>query len=126
MRNPDRQLQVTFWLMIAIQTITALDVTPAKGPRKLPAPRAYVAAVILWAIFGVIADAGGERAAAALAWMTLLSGAIMGTMGKTLTDFLATVANLFAAPKPPPSSGGGGGGGGTAPGPTGPQRGRLA
>lgn len=124
MKNPNRSLQVTFWLMLAIQTITALDM-PGKGPRKMPAPKAYVAAVVLWGIFGVIADAGGERAAAAMAWVTLLSGAVMGTMGKTLTDFLATVAKLFAVPKPP-TTGSGGSGGGTAPGPTGPQQGRLA
>lgn len=123
MKNPNRQLQVTFWLMIAIQTITAIDM-PGKGARKLPAPKAYVAAIVLWSIFGVIADAGGERAAAAMAWVTLLSGAVLGTMGKTLTDFLDTVAKLFAVPKAPTT--GGGSGGGTAPGPTGPKHGRLA
>lgn len=102
--NPNRQLQASFWLMIATQTITAIDM-PGKGNRKLPAPRAYVAAIILWSIFGLIADAGGERAASAMAWVTLLSGMVMGTMGKTLTDFLHTVGVQFAVVKPPDSTG---------------------
>jgi len=80
--------------MIAIQTITAIDM-PGKGNRKMPAPRAYVAAIILWAIYGLAADAGAERGAAAAGWVTVLTGAIVGSFGKTLTDFLNTVADEY-------------------------------
>lgn len=98
--NPNRQLQGSFWLMIAIQTITAIDM-PGRGRRKLPAPRAYVAAIVTWSILGLIADAGGEKAAAAMGWVMVLVGMVLGTMGKTLTDFLNTIADQFAIPKPP-------------------------
>lgn len=96
--NPNRQLQASFWIMLTTQTITAIDM-PGKGPRKLPAPRAYIAAIALWSIFGLIADAGSDRAAATMAWVTLLAGVTLGTMGKTLTDFMNTIANQFGVPK---------------------------
>lgn len=103
--NYDRQLQGSFWLMLAVQTIGALDM-PGHGPRKLPAPRAYVAAIILWSIFGLISDAGGEKAAAAMGWVTVLTGAVVGSFGQTITDFLKTIGDQFnIAPQASKSSG---------------------
>lgn len=92
--NHNRQLQGSFWLMIAIQIIGAVDM-PGKGPRKLPAPRAFVAPVILWAILGLIADAGAEAAAAAMGWVTVLVGAVVGPFGDVINNFLATVGTQF-------------------------------
>lgn len=97
--NPNRQLQGSFWLMVATQTITAVDM-PGKGARKMPAPRAYLATIILWSIFGLIADAGGEKAAAAMGWVTVLTGMVVGTAGTTLTDFLNNVAKAVAPTVP--------------------------
>lgn len=92
--NYDRQLQGSFWLMIAIQTISAIDM-PGKGARKLPAPRVYVTAIVLWSILGLVSDAGGAKAAAAMGWITVLTGAVIGPFGKVATDFLNTIGTQF-------------------------------
>lgn len=101
--NYDRQLQGSFWLLIAIQTIGAIDM-PGKGNRKLPAPRAYVAAIVVWSILGLISDAGAAKAAAAMGWATVLTGAVVGPFGSVAVGFLNSVGNQFAVP-PPSDSG---------------------
>lgn len=92
--NYDRQLQGSFWLMIALQTIGAIDM-PGKGPRKLPAPRTYVAVIVLWSILGLVSDAGAAKAAAVMGWITVLTGAVVGPFGLTATNFLTTISSKF-------------------------------
>lgn len=92
--NTETQLQASMWLMIATQTMGAMDL-PGHGPRKLPAPKAYVATIILWAIFGLGADAGLDRPVVATSWVTVLAAMVIGPFGKTLTNFLGTVATTF-------------------------------
>lgn len=99
--NYNRQLMGSFFLMLAIQTIGSLDL-PGNGPRKLPAPRVYVAAIVLWSILGLIADAGAEKAAAMMGWVTVLTGAVLGPFGVTITNFLFTVGNQFGPTKETP------------------------
>lgn len=105
--NPDRQLQGSFWLMMAVQTIGAVDM-PGKGGRKLPSPRTYVASIVVWSVLGLISDAGGSKAAAAMGWVTVLTGAIVGPFGKVITDFMNTISSQFGVqPGGAPATGGG-------------------
>lgn len=92
--NYDRQLQGSFWLMIAIQTISATDM-PGKGIRKLPAPRAFVVVVVMWALLGLVADAGGAKAAAVMGWVTVLTGSVIGPFGDVAIGFLNTISSQF-------------------------------
>lgn len=92
--NHDKQLLSSFWLMLAIQTIGSVDM-PGTGARKLPAPRAYVAAIVLWSILGLISDAGAAKAAAAMGWVTVLTGAVLGPFGFTITNLLNKVGSEF-------------------------------
>jgi len=95
------------WLMIVVQTIGAIDLPGNHGPgsktRKLPAPRTYVAVVVLWSIFGLLVDAGQRKAAVTMAWVTVLTGAVIGPFGAIATNFLKTVAQNFQSA--PPASG---------------------
>jgi hypothetical protein len=89
------------WLMVALQTIGSVDIT-GKGPRKLPAPKVYVAIVIVWSILGLVSDAGQSRAAALMGWLMVLTGMVVGPFGTTAVKFLNTVAaNFGAAPIQP-------------------------
>lgn len=117
--NYNRQLQASFWLMLAVQTIGSLDM-PGKGPRKLPSPRSFVAAIVVWAILGLVSDAGGGKAAAAMGWVTVLTGMVVGPFGKGVLNFFTTISTRFVAGPPPatppattpsPGSGGTPGGG---------------
>jgi hypothetical protein len=99
--NSETQLNASMWLMIAVRTIGAIDL-PGHGPRKLPAPKVYVAIIILWSIFGLIADAGQQRAAAIMSWVTVLTAAVMGPFGNTAISFLKLTAQTFAIPNPTP------------------------
>ena len=98
--NPD-SLQASFWTMILVQTIGSVD--PVHGPRKLPAPRVYVTAVIVWAVLQLLADSGRERAAAAMGWVTVLTALVVGGSGSKLAGFFNNVANIYGAS---PSAGG--------------------
>lgn len=80
--------------MIALQTIRSVDM-PGKGPRKLPAPRVYVVAIVLWSILGLVSDAGADKAAALMGWVTVLTGAVIGPFGSTITSFLDTISSQF-------------------------------
>ena len=84
------------WIMIVVQTINGLDM-PGHGPRKLPAPKMYVAIVVLWSIFGLIADAGQGRAAKVMAWAAVVTAMVIGNAGNTITGFLKTIALNYGA-----------------------------
>jgi hypothetical protein len=102
--NTNRSLSASMWLMIFLQTIGSVDM-PGKGPRKLPAPRAYVAIIVVWSTLHLVADAGMDQAAAVMGWILALTGAVAGPFGKTATGFLSTVATQFAVPPPTTTSG---------------------
>lgn len=88
-----------FWLMVALQTMGSLDM-PGKGPRKMPAPRSYVAIIVLFSTLHLIADAGMQRAAAVMAWGTVLVGLVLGPFGAKLSNFFNVVADKFAIAPP--------------------------
>jgi hypothetical protein len=100
--NPDKTIQSTLWLMVIVQTIGSVDL-PGFGNRKLPAPKQYVAIVVLWSIFGFVADisASAGRVVAQLSVLTLLTGMIIGPFGKRFTNLLSGVSALFPAATPP-------------------------
>ena len=93
--NYDRQLHSAFWLTIAVLTIGAVDM-PGKGRRKLPSPRNYVAAIVVYAVLGLISDFGNGKAAAVMGWVTVLTGMVAGSFGKAVIGFLNTVSSKFA------------------------------
>jgi hypothetical protein len=85
--------------MVVLQTMGSIDL-PGKGPRKMPSPRAYVSIIVLFSTLHLIADAGAERAAAAMAWVTVLAGVVLGPFGTRLVNFFNTVADQFAIQPP--------------------------
>jgi nitrate/nitrite transporter NarK len=93
--NPD-SLQTSFWVMILIQTIGAVDL-PGKGERKMPAPREYVAIVVAWLILQLVSGIGqqAQRATAALGWLLVVAGMVLGPFGGRLVGFMKTVASNF-------------------------------
>jgi hypothetical protein len=98
----NRSMQASFWLMIVVQTIGAVDM-PGKGNRKLPAPRAYVLVVVLWASLGLLADSGRAQIASAAGWLVVLTGMVVGPFGGALTGLLSAVSKNFAV-KPAPAA----------------------
>ena len=95
-------LQTSFWVMVFVQTIGSVDM-PGRGPRKMPAPRQYVAIFVTWLVLQIVASvgAGAERAAAALGWLLVLVGMVAGPFGSTVTQFFHTVATHFpSVPQP--------------------------
>jgi hypothetical protein len=80
--------------MFVLQTLGAVDL-PGLGPRKMPAPRAYVAIIVTWAGLDLLADTGRARAASVVGWVLVLTSLVAGPNGRTLTSFLGTVANLY-------------------------------
>lgn len=113
--SPRRVLQVTFWLAVVLQTIGSVDLpgVPSKssplggaGTRKMPAPRAYVAIVVLWSILGLVAELGSStgKLAARLSLVTLLVGAVVGPFGSKAIGLLETVSSRFAIAPPAPGS----------------------
>jgi hypothetical protein len=102
--NYDTQIQASMWLLIMVQTIGAID-PPGKGAKRLlPAPRMYVAVVIVWSILGLLVDAGFGKAAALMGWVTVLAAMLTGGFGTIATGFLNTVANRFStAPSQQPT-----------------------
>jgi len=89
--------------MIILQTIGNVDL-PGQGPRKLPAPKQYIAIVTVWAILDLVADMANAsviRAASAFAWLLVLGSLVLGTSGQRITSFLGDIAKLFPAQPPP-------------------------
>ena len=85
-------LQTSFWIMIILQTIGSVDM-PGRGPRKMPSPRSYAAIIVAWGILQIIADVGKERAAAAVAWVIVLAGIVLGPFGQTLVNLFNSAAS---------------------------------
>jgi hypothetical protein len=96
--TPDDSLQASFWLMIFLQTLGAVDM-PGSGNRKMPAPRQYVPVIITWSVLQLVSDTGanGARAANAAGWVMVLAGAVLGPFGAKATNFLSSVAKQFGA-----------------------------
>lgn len=86
-------LQTSFWIMVLIQTIGSVDM-PGKGERKMPSPRQYVAIFITWLVLQFVSgiNASAERAAAALGWLLVLAGLVIGPFGQQVTKLFTTVA----------------------------------
>jgi hypothetical protein len=124
--NETTQVQATMWLMVVIQTLNAIDL-PGHGPRKMPAPKTYVAIIVLWSTFGLMIDAGLGRAASAMAWVVVLVSlvgkalpagmSILSPSGQlnanatpasqSLSKFLQVIASQFGTnPSSTPASGG--------------------
>jgi len=95
----DNSISAAFWVMVFLQTLGSVDM-PGKGDRKMPAPRSYVAIMVLFGTLHLIADAGAQRAASIMAWVTVLTGIIIGPFGTRLSNFYNSVANQFAIPNP--------------------------
>jgi hypothetical protein len=94
-----KQISTSMWLMIAIQTISSIDL-PGQGKRKLPAPRNYIAIIIAWSILHTMDDADMGRAGAIMGWIFLLTGMVIGPFGTTATNFLESVAKNYAIQPP--------------------------
>ncbi len=102
--SPARTLSATFWAMVLVQTIGSTDIF-TDGPRKLPAPKQYVAIGVLWAILHLFEGTRLERPAAALSVVVLLAAAVLGPFGVVALSFLAYVSGRFSlAPASPPFS----------------------
>ena len=84
-------ITAAFWTMIFLNTIGSVDM-PGKGPRKMPSPRSYLAAITLFAILELVADAGMERGAAAAGWGAVLVSMVKGPFGNQLTNLLNAIA----------------------------------
>jgi len=105
--NPSRTIHSTFWAMVTIQTIASTDIF-TKGPRKMPAPKQYVAIGVLWAILHLFEGTRYARLAASLSVLVLLTGIVLGPFGGVLLGFLSYVGSRFSLAAPAsPSSGGG-------------------
>lgn len=105
--NPSSSINASMWLMLAVQTIGAVDM-PHKGPRKLPAPRVYAAVVIVWGSLHLADDAGWGKGAATVGWVLVGTALLLGPAGKTVVDFLNSAAGNLApttaTPYVPPTS----------------------
>lgn len=91
-------LQASFWAMVILQTLGSVD-APGRGPRKMPAPRAYAAIIVAWGVLQLVADSGGERAgraAKAVAWVIVLVGMVLGPFGSSLISLFNSVATSVA------------------------------
>ncbi len=117
--NPSKTISSTFWAMMLIQTVASADIF-TKGPRKLPAPKQYVAIGVLWVIFHMFEGSRYERVVAQLSVLVLLTGIVLGPFGGTLLSFLAYVGARFSLAPASPDGGGGKSLSPSAPSPSGP------
>ena len=90
----EHSVSTAMWLMIAVQTIGSVD-APGKGERKLPAPRAYVAIIVAYAVLQAMADTKYRRGAAVAAWTLLFTAMVAGPFGTRIVGLFNTVANQF-------------------------------
>lgn len=121
--SPERTISSTFWAMVIVQTIGSTDIFTA-GPRKMPAPKQYVAIGVLWAIFHLLAGGPFGRLAANLSILVTLTGAVLGPFGPAFVAFLAYVGQRFSLA--PASPGGGASLSPSAPSPGQPSTGAFA
>ena len=103
--SPSRTLAATFWAMMLVQTIGSTDIF-TKGPRKMPAPKQFVAIGTLWAILHHFEGTRWERPAAALSVLVLVAGVVLGPFGGTMLAFLAYVSDRFSLAPASPAGGG--------------------
>lgn len=85
--------------MILVQTIGSVDM-PGRGPRKMPAPRQYVAILVTWLVLQLIAgiNASAERATAAIGWLLVLTGLVIGPFGRQVINLFNVVGQKFSTP----------------------------
>lgn len=89
-------LESSFWVMVLLRTFGAVDPMPGMGPRKMPAPSAYVPAIIAWGVLDLGSDVGYEDAASKFAWLIVLAALVLGPFGKMLVKLSKSVANIYA------------------------------
>ncbi len=92
-----KMLGATFLIAVAMATV---------GERGLPSPRRYAAIVLLWFLFGLAAELGGQvaRFTGALAALVTLAMA-MGTGGRRALAWLTrTAGELGTQPVPAPAA----------------------
>jgi len=107
----ENSLQTSFWVMILVQTIGSVDM-PGSGPRKMPAPRQYIAILVTWLVLQLIAgiNAGAQRATAALGWLLALAGFVLGPFGKQVVNLFTIIGQRWGNfPSSPTASSGVGG-----------------
>lgn len=94
----ENALQTSFWVMILVQTIGSIDM-PGRGPRKMPAPRQYVAILVSWLVLQLVASIGEQaaRAAAAIGWALVLVGLVVGSFGKQVINLFTIISTQFAS-----------------------------
>lgn len=92
--NDQNVIQLTMWIMILAQTIGSVDM-PGTGGRKMPAPRQYVAIVILWTILSMIGDTDTwHRPAAVFSILATLTAMVLGPFGQRITSFIGDLAGV--------------------------------
>lgn len=82
--------------MVLAQTIGSVDM-PGRGARKMPAPRQYVAIVVTWLVLQLIGgiSAGAERATAAIGWVLVLTGLVLGPFGQRIVGLFKSVSSNY-------------------------------
>lgn len=95
MRNSNNSLKASFWVMIVLQTLTAVDL-PGMGKRKMPHPGAYVTIILAWAGLNLAADVGFEEGANVAGWVYVLAALVLGPLGTKLTNFMTKVVQEYA------------------------------
>lgn len=83
--------------MILVQTIGSVDM-PGSGPRKMPAPRQYVAILVTWLVLQLVStiNQGAQKATAAIGWALVLTGLVVGPFGKQILSVFTTISEQFA------------------------------
>lgn len=99
MDSPANSLQASFWFMVLLQTIGSVDM-PGRGPRKMPAPRNYVATMVTWGVLQLVSDMSDRaaRAAKSVAWVIVLAGMVVGPFGSMISKALTSISNTYGAP----------------------------
>lgn len=97
--NPEQTIRTTFYTMMALQTIGSIDMK-----HRLPAPRQYVAIIVLWVTFFLLAGTRLARSAAQLSVLALLTVLVIGPFGARLISFFEMIAKRFAIPTIDPKS----------------------
>ena len=94
-------LQTSFWIMVLVQTIGSVDM-PGRGARKMPSPRQYVAILTAWLVLQFVSgiNASAQRATAAIGWLLVLAGMVIGPFGQRLITLFNTIATNFPAVAP--------------------------
>lgn len=92
--DPGESLSTSFWVMIFLQSIGSVDM-PGSGDRKMPAPRAYIAAIITWEGLNILASTGRARAASIAGWIMVLTAIVVGPFGEKLSNLFKKVADTY-------------------------------